>query len=680
MDVSDLSTGVTVEVWDGAVWVDVTDDVTSAVPIQAGSGGEPGVAPAPSQVAFELDNGTGRYTPRPSALLRFGTRARVRVVVDGEPFTRFLGDVVGVEPYWPAGRDGAAHVAVTASGVIRRLGQGRAGETSAMSRGATGYVAYWPLEDGPGTVRAASGVTGVPAMWTAAGRRVAFAEVDTAPGSLPLPDWRASTGSLTGTIPGGAFDDVWSISAVIAAEPGPVWPVWTVSVNGNVWVTYTLAIGDAVTVIGADRDDIAATLLTVPASRVANGAAHWVTVTLATDPLGLAVAVTVDGVTVGTATHAALAGVGRPTMITARPRAAGGLAVMGHLAVTAAAPTDGAAVAARLAGHPGENTGARILRVAAETNVPVDLIGDATGSAPLGPDTPAPVLAILTDAAAADGGILTEHPSTGGLVYRTRASLYNQPAALDLDADRDAITPAIRPVVDDQTIRNDITVNRTNGGAARAVADDGPSGIAEVGRYDEQVTVSVAWDEQLPDIAGWRLHLGTAPGPRYPVVPVDLAARGDLIAAWCALRLGDRVTLAGLPGLPGLPPTSLIVTGYTETLTPSHWDAVITGVPGGPWRVAVRDAADRYDTAGCATAHAIDATATTLDVDTTTGPPWSTDAVPFDVAIGDGDTATVTAVDGTGPTQRFTLTRHTGAIAHPAGTAVRLAAPAIRAR
>src|SRR5690606_15323257 len=112
----------------------------------------------------------------------------VRVLVEGRP--RFIGQVAEIAPEWPygdlehSGHPGESRVRVTAAGVLRRLGQGRAPELSALRRfiEAQHPDAYWPMEgaatpgltlrgfkysDGPAGSGPLPEVDAPPARWTA---------------------------------------------------------------------------------------------------------------------------------------------------------------------------------------------------------------------------------------------------------------------------------------------------------------------------------------------------------------------------------------------------------------------------------------------------------------------------------------------------------------------------------
>ncbi len=146
-------------------------------------------------------------------------------------------------------------------------------------------------------------------------------------------------------------------------------------------------------------------------------------------------------------------------------------------------------------------------------------------------------------------------------MYRDRSSLYNQTATLALDyAATDGIHPELDPVDDDQHVRNDRTVTRRGGSSGRAVDETSPLSVLPppdgVGRYDEEVTLSLAADAQAEPIAYWRLHLGTWDEPRYPQIRLRLHAAPHLIPDFLRLRIGDRITIASpRRGCPRTPST-----------------------------------------------------------------------------------------------------------------------------
>lgn len=185
------------------------------------------------------------------------------------------------------------------------------------------------------------------------------------------------------------------------------------------------------------------------------------------------------------------------------------------------------------------------------------------------------------------------------------------------------VSPPLEPTDDDQGLRNDITAKREDGGEARYAKESGPLNIHTpdedpdgVGVYDEGVTLNVARDEQLPDQAGWRVHLGTVDEARYPLVHLDLAANPELADQVAALGLGDRVTIANPPAW--LPPDQiqLIAEGGTETIGLYDWDVELNASPGSPWNLARLPAGDET-TAGTNRPNRLDTSASHLVSDVT---------------------------------------------------------------
>lgn len=297
-------------------------------------------------------------------------------------------------------------------------------------------------------------------------------------------------------------------------------------------------------------------------------------------------------------------------------------------------------------------------------------------TAALGPQYPDSFLDIVGEAAATDLGLLGDDPVVASLAYRTRASLYNQAPALTLDFSAGGeLAPPLEPATDDQATRNQITVERREGGEHREL-DQGS--IGQLGRYDTQVTLNVAGDGFLSNQAGWRLHLGTSDAERFPRVSVDLDAAPSLSAAVAAIRPGDRLDLANLPAtLAADGDVSLMVLGWSETIESHHRVLTLNCAPYDPWQVAVADT-DRADSGGTTLNEALDTTETGVDVAIATGHPlWTTTGVPFDINIG-GERMTVTAVTGASSPQTFTVTRSVNGVTktHSSGTSVRLWKPA----
>lgn len=620
---------------------------------------------------------------------------------------RFAGEVSTWPPRWDRA-DVDVHSPITASGVLRRLGQGDAPLRSALRRELLSYPslrAYWPMEDGAGSVTFASAVGG-PAM-TRIGNPVAAAD-DGFACSDPLPTFTGA--GARGTVPPYASTGLYIVGALLsvpAAGNTDESTLLTISTTGTTgvgvgkWTIKLDSSGASLRIMAHDQD---------------NFELHNQTLTPAVSPLGarffMYLVVTqngsdadyelfyvplVPGVDAPEAYfHAGTIVVvssGRPSVVTVG--AAGdltGAPTIGHVVVLSAVGELLGAGTRALTGYNGENARRRFSRLCQEESVPAYVQTQAPSGTPesalLGPQRTLPLLELLREIAAADGGLMYEPRGFVGLGYRTRASYYQAEPVLELDYSAAQVHAPFEPVDDDQGVVNDVTVTRPAGSSARQTLDAGalstqppPHGV---GRYDTDVEINVHTDADLPDQAGWRLHLGTWDEARYPSVRVNLAGSPELITAATDLDVGDRVTISDLPAW--LPPgdADLIAQGFSETLSRAGiWDITANTTPAGPWRVPLLDSTTlgRLDSLTSTLAEDLDTTETAVDVATTAGPLWTTTATrpsdfPFDVTVG-GEEMTVTAISGTTSPQTFTVTRSTNGVVktHTSGAQIRLARP-----
>ncbi|MFH0243587.1 hypothetical protein ACGRHY_14435 [Streptomyces sp. HK10] len=566
---------------------------------------------------------------------------------------RITGQTDSWEPDWPYGDlssatdDGESRVSVTVSGLLRRLSQGQKELESTLRRRIPSFspVAYWPLEEDRDATQAYSPTPGVQPMQVSGD--IEFAADDTLPGSRALP--RLGTGaSLTAAVPAAAAGS-WHVEMVMHADTAPDAPaqVMAVYTSGGTYARYEIHAGmfDPTTpqllVYGYDTDDNRTTLIN--AASTIFGA--WIRLQLFAETSGGTTTLQVRHISIGESslTYAASwsGDAGHATRVSiAVTEPLDGLRV-GHLGVF----TDPDTLAYNLADHgfDGEAAATRIARLCDEEGILVRVVGRPFDTAAMGPQRPGKLLELLRECAAVDGGILGEQRERIGLRYRTRTSLYNQRPVLELDAGASEITNPFRPVKDDSGTRNDVQVSRRGGSTARVVDEES---VARRGRYEEQLTLNPASDGQLPDIAAWRVHLGTWPGMRYPSVSAELAIAPQVIEDWLRLDSGDLVQVTGLPPQHPAGAVTLMAEGYTEMLSPTRWTVRANCSPAGPWTVGVvgDDVLGRADTAGSVLADPAGEADTALYVTTTQGPQWTTDPAefPFDLRVG-GEVVTATA-------------------------------------
>lgn len=560
----------------------------------------------------------------------------------------------GEVPSWPPrwGTSGRlVTVALEASGITRRLGQGNTPLNSTLRRripSDPNLIAYWPMEESQGATQAYSPLAGVRPLLTSG---MTFGQESTLPGSAPLP----TIGDLSGmraTVPASSTGQ-WHVEFVYKATTVPLGDAnaqliiintssasWRVGVGAAaIHMDVTAPDGTSLytTVFVPDLIFGAWTRFWIQAQQSGGNVSFqmgWATVA------GLRI--NINDVFAGTVGHV-------NTLTGSHGNALTGMA-MGHFAVfSAAAATvfDNADKA-----FSGENAATRMTRMAAEEGVPLRMPYGNTGTELLGPQARDTLVNLLQSAEEADeGGILFEPRDAVVLASRPRASLYNQPVKLTLDYAQAQVGTPLEPEDDDQATRNDITVTRSGGSSGNATLDVGPMSTADpalggVGRYTDSVTENLFNDDQAPQHAGWRLNLGTFDGVRYPSVTVRLHRFPQLIDAARELDIGDRIQIINPP--PWLPPTpiDLIVQQITEVLGIRTWVMTFTCSPAGPWTVGVLDdpVLGRLDTDGSQLLAAATAADTVLRVQTTAGPRWTIDPAdyPYDLTVG-GEVVTATA-------------------------------------
>jgi hypothetical protein len=594
-----------------------------------------------------------------------------------DDYRRFLGEVSA----WPSRWDVSGvdvWVPITASGILRRLGQGQKGLQSTLRRRIPAYgpLAYWPMELDAGTRRNRNAGTPVDGAAVMATSRLDWAADDSLPGSSPLPK-TAEGAYFNGPIPqtgskvaltSWAVEFVYFMPAAPASNRSLFWVTSTGTVRQ--WqVLYGPPGGNDLScrIIGTDGagteivntlvglgDDVLDTWMRQRLTLTQDGAnvdweLQWLKV----------------GSSAGLLADTYSGAIGRPKAVTSPESLHADMAGISIGHVSAWAPADNAGIAYAFADHgfDGESSIDRMRRLAEEEELPLSVTGRTEDTAAMGPQRPGTLLDLLQECADADGGILTERRETLGLQYRPRYLRYNQVPRMALDYEAGHIAPPLDPTDDDQATRNDITVTSPGGSSARAVLREGALSIRQppngVGTYDEAISRNLAEDGDLETHANWLLHLGTYNGIRYPALTLNMAnsAMEGFSDELIHLQVGDRITIENPPAWLPPEPIDLLVEGYQETVNEFDWLIEFNCSPAGPWTVGEAGGADsddapvRVDTDGSELIASVGAADTALFVHAHTGPAWTTSAgptpnagagdLPFDIGIG-GENMTVT--------------------------------------
>lgn len=605
---------------------------------------------------------------------------------------RFTGEVSAWPQRWDStGTD--IWTEIEASGILRRLGQGSAPVPSSIRRSITSDTAikaYWPCEDGSTADRLGSAYPGGKAMTISGTPTLAADATWVASDALPTTNLASFSGVVT---PYTATDSAQirgylSVPAVGIANGILLFTV-TCSGTGRTW-NLKYATGGTLSVDAYDADGTNI-LTSVGTAFAINGQPVYVALRLTDNGAGVDAQITVVYVAQGITSfsssvhNVAAAQIGRVTKLTVNPEKRMDDVVVGHFSVSTDTSISTTSMRNAAIAWAGEGAGTRIKRLCGENDIPFFQISSVDETVDMGAQGIVSVLELLRECEASDMGILYEPRDQYGLEYRPRRSLNNQNAVVTTDYTASAMS-TFQPTEDDQLLINDVTVTRAGGSTAREV--DTASALSTssppdgVGIYDTSITLSLSTDEQLPDQASWRLHMGTVDEARYPVIGFDATSPSFLAVAdltWdlLSLDIGDRLVVTDSPAW--LPPddVSQLAQGFTEYLANFERRIDVNCSPASVWEIA-RYAFDtddtmnqyKYSSDGTVTAEAMDTTETGMDVTTASGPVWTTDAaqLPFDIMVG-GERMTVTAVSGTTANQTFTVTRSVNGVVKSHATA-----------
>ncbi|GAA1026814.1 hypothetical protein GCM10009557_05830 [Virgisporangium ochraceum] len=277
----------------------------------------------------------------------------------------------------------------------------------------------------------------------------------------------------------------------------------------------------------------------------------------------------------------------------------------------------------------------------------------------MGAQPAAKVIEIAQECERTGMGRLSER--TWGVHYRPLNTLYNQAPAFELDVAEQQLGDPFTPKRDVTIIRNEVEVSSPLG---RVVWVDEES--QSRGRFED--TAAINPDTHLAMLlqAQARVAIGTVPGYRYPSLSTDLGRHEELLPAWQALQLGDRMQVHGARRLGHAEDlVDQLVEGRQQKVWGRRsWRVTLFTSPAAPYTVGVIEGLGgltsppwRLDATAEIT-QAYGAGVTSLSVATTEGPLLSTDSsdYPCDVLV-DGVPMRITTVSGASSPQTVTVVR-----------------------
>lgn len=243
-------------------------------------------------------------------------------------------------------------------------------------------------------------------------------------------------------------------------------------------------------------------------------------------------------------------------------------------------------------GFAGERAGTRFTRLCRESRISSVLNGSVSDTPLMGPQLNRKLSDLFQEIEDADRGQLYEPRETFGLGYSTRVSLMNQVSVLTVDYTNATLAGVLEPAVDDQLVRNDITVSRVNGASVNTNLATGalstldpPNGI---GDYSYSLTANLNTDTQVSNLSQWLLNQGTVDEYRYPTVTFDQtrAEVAGLLGQIAILDVGGFFQIFQPP--PWLPAGTIkqLAFGFTETINAFEWTIDINAVPESPYEGA----------------------------------------------------------------------------------------------
>jgi hypothetical protein len=692
------------EIQINGVWTTITSRARSAGKVKIKHGmGDGASGPETSVMRCQLGNDDGWLTEgNPSSpwwpYIGRGTPIRFSLTgILGSDAGRFAGEIDYLEAVYPGGSSSAMYIEAigTWGTLVQNDEMLRSPLYRTMLGGFAGDIApaeYWPLEDGHAADQFASAIGGPPGLGTHASGGTTL-PVPSGFSGIPGSATAVSVGeSARVVLPVRAYADTgqWAIQGVFQFEADTTSnDVAFFAVLGN-GQQFLVGLNDSpqsfdVAVLAANLSLIYSNSTAIAGSDIVGEPFSLVLASTDTVPGDDLVALLLDGDgNIRAQTNTTNVGYGTLSQLyiegsSDRPGAS-------HIGLftdpTFDPDVDTLDTARAMSGWAGETVEERISRLALEEGLSVTVVGDSAQR--MGPQRVAKLTDLFIDCRDVDQGIWSDSRTGLGLAYRCLSDLYNQSAQVAVV--RGALTPDAAPVWDYRQIRNEWTVSRIDGSSATASDEQHIARVRR--RLKGSATLNLFADATLPDQAGWRVNVSTAPGPRYPALGINLrnvdgAQLADVVLG---AEAGDRLTVAAAALPDQHPPggADQLVVGWEEEIDRDFWEFRPVAVPASPYTVAEVDANPRVSATGSTLSGSLTSTATTFSLaSTVANGVWTTLPAdfPLDVNLG-GERITLSGISGASSPQTATVATSGRSVngvvkAHASGTAVDVWEPAV---
>jgi hypothetical protein len=653
-------------------WTDISAYLRTAdgarVSINRGRRNDSG-STSPATAQFELNNDGGRFcTQNPNSpyfpLLKVNTPVRLSVSTDsGSSWSvRFSGYLSKLPTSWGGAAASISWVSVTADSILRRLS--KEGSRSPMRWTApkltsSGCIEYWPMEDNEDATEVSSYFAGGIPMTAAGSIEMGASSPPSGSKATPQSDYAfmlANPPSLTGVVRPYVNTTAWTVLGIFKtdAESAIDQVLIDCDINHGEGSTDPDQVrlqldGDALAMSVSQEDGTVLGTYPGAIQTTAPNDGNWHAIALTANQSGADVRFEFQyegntyGLTIANRTLGTIRRVGFPSTAITTP---GALLAVGHLAVynsklgSVSVGTYAAAAQSHLTAN-GERADLRISRLITESSLLYSIAsipGEVEMLECVGSQSDGNILSAIEDAVEADGGMLYEprDVTDDSLTFLSRSAINVNAIGTPALSLTQADFAIIEQGDDDYYLGTSVTVTGA-GSSVTAVREPVENEVSE--------SRNIRFADRLDDYAGWALYQGTRGDYRYPRIQILLHGATGQIAAWKTTDLGDRVLITDPP--PGLvDDIDLILEGYQESFSQFEWTAELYCSPASRYRIAKLDHTTygRMDTAGSRLVNAITTTATSMDVETTTGAEWST-ATGYDLGVG-GERMTVSAVAG----------------------------------